>query len=81
MKMEIALETASISANEVFDDELCLVFMGIVLYSISKAIVCILEELQDLRKQMKLLQEKNNTYMQQTLSMEEVVIEAVSFCI
>jgi len=30
-----------------------------------------LEELQDLRKQMKLLQEKNNTYMQQTLSMEE----------
>ena len=30
------------------------------------------EELQDMKKQMKSLQDKNNTYMQQTISMEEV---------
>lgn len=33
----------------------------------------ILEELQDMRKQMKTLQEKNNGFMQQTMSMEEVL--------
>ena len=83
INMEVALETANNIANasEISDDKLCLLFVGIVLYSVSEAIVCVLEELQDMRKQMKLLQEKNNSYMQQTLSMEEVVKETFSFCI